>query len=146
MSKRIGKFVIIELDDSGGTARDLSNDITSVGGLGITSDEVEVGGYQQDKYYLAARQDTPITLEGLFNPTATTGSHTVLSGIVGANTGRTLTIAIGNNAAPTTGDPEFEAEMICTAYTPTFDLNGPSTFSATLMPVSSTLMTWGTKA
>jgi hypothetical protein len=147
MSKRIGKFVTVSIDDSGGTARAVTNDITSVGGIETTYDEGEVGGYSQDKFYLALRADAPLTIEGLFNPTATTGSHTVLNSIVGVNTSTfTVTIAIGDNAAPTTGDPEWEGEYRCMSYTPTFDLNAPATFTATLMPASSTLPAWGTVA
>ncbi len=147
MSKRIGKFVTISIDDSGGTPRALTNDVTSIGGISLVYDEGEVGGYSQDKFYLALRADAPLTIEGLFNPTASTGSHTVLSGIVGKNVSPasvTVTIAIGANAAPTNGDPEWEGEYRCTEYTPTFDLNGPATFSAKLVPGTSTLPAWGT--
>ncbi len=146
MSKRIGKFVTISVDDSGATAREITSDVTSIGGVPLTYDEVEVGGYGQDKFYLAARADTTLTIEGLMNPTATTGSHTVLSGIVGSNTPGTVTIAYGSNAAPTTGDPEWEGEYICTEYTTTPDLNGAITFSATLRPGTSTSPAWGTVA
>jgi len=144
MSKRIGKFTTVSVDDSGNTARDITNDVTSLGGVPLTYEEIEVGGYGQDKYYLAGRADNSITLEGFFNPTATTGSHTVLSGIDGSNTARTVTIGYGSNATPTGGDPEFEGEFICTEYTVTPDLNGAMMFSAKFMPGSSTLPAWGT--
>ena len=147
MSKRVGKWVSVNIDDSGGTARDISNDVTAINGLPLTYNPVEVGGYQQNMMYLIGRGDSEITLTVLANPTATTGAHTVLSGIVGGNTARTVTIAVGNNAAPTTGDPEIEGEMICSTYTVTPDLNGPTTAEVTLKVASGqTLPAWGTVA
>lgn len=145
MSKRIGKHVIVIIDDSGGTARTITNDVTAINGMPLTYGKIEVGGYGQDMSYLVGRGDSEITLDCLFNPTATTGSHTVLSGIVGGNTARTMTIQIGNNATPTAGDPEWEGEVLCHTYTVTPDLNGAVTCQAVLVPASgNTLPAWGT--
>jgi hypothetical protein len=116
MSKRIGKFTKIYIDDSGGDAREITNDVSDIPGLPLTYDEVEVSGYGQDKQYLAGQGDVQISIEMQFTTTANTGTHTVFSGIVGDNTGHTLTVQIGANAAPTTGDPEFEGEFLVTSY------------------------------
>jgi len=147
MSKRIGKFTTVSVDDSGGTARDITNDVDSIDGLGATYDEVEQGGFSQDKFYRPARGDAPLTIEGFSNPTATTGAHIVLSGIAGVQSATfTVTVAVGANLAPTTGDPEWEGEFYCTEYKATPDLNGMFKFSAKLVPASSTLPAWGTKS
>ncbi len=143
---RIGKHTAVTLDDVGGTPRILTGQITSIGPPGVTYDEVEAGGYSHDKWYLAARGDAPISLEGKFNDTALTGSHTVLNGLNGTNTAATLTVQFGGNAVPATGVPEFEGEYIVTSYMVTSDLNGLMTFSATLAVATSTLPTWGTMA
>ena len=144
---RIGKWTKIYLDDSGGTARDLSTDLTDIDGLPLTADEIEVGGYTQDKQYLAGRQDSQITLTGNFTTTASTGTHTVISGVNNNNTVCTLTVQKGDNATPTSGDPEFEGEFIVMNYTPKPDLNGSMTFTVNLRPAyGQSIPTWGTVA
>ena len=143
---RIGKHVAVIVDDSGGTPRTLTGQITSISGIELTYDEVEKGGYGEDKSYLAARADAPITLEGLFNDTADTGTHTVFSGVVGTNTAVTVTIQLGDNATPTTGDPEWEGEYICTSYVVAPDLNGVMMCTAVFQVATSTLPAWGTVA
>lgn len=145
MSGRLGEFVTVNLDDSGSTARDITQYVTAIN-FPISAAEVEVGGFGQNMFYLAGRKDHQITMTGFADPTATTGSHTVISGIVGGNTARTLTLAFGNNTAPVSTDPEFEGEVICTSYEVTPDLNGALTFSATFKPADSTGMVWGTVA
>ena len=145
MSKRIGKWVVIILDDSGATARTITNDVTAINGLPLNYGKVEVGGFGQDMSYLLGRGDSEITLTVHASPTATTGAHTVIKGIVGGNTGRTLTIQIGANAAPTTGDPEFEGEVVCVSYNVTPDLNGAVMGEAVFAPASgNALPAWGT--
>jgi len=149
MAKRIGKFLTISVDDSGGTPRAITNDVTAINGIQLVYDEAEIGGYSQDKFYASLRADAPLEINGLFSDTASTGSHTVFSGIVGKNVSPasvTVTIAIGENAAPVSTNPEWEGEYRCTAYTVEFPLDGQATFSATLKPGTSTLPAWGTVA
>lgn len=145
MAKRIGKWTKVLIDDSGGTPRDITTDVTNIDGLPLTYDEVEVSGYTQDKNYLAGQGDSQITLEMLFTTTATTGTHTVFSGLVGGNTGRTLTVQYGNNAAVTTGDPEFEGEFIVIGYTPVSNKAGAQGSQAVLrVAADAALPSWGT--
>jgi hypothetical protein len=80
-----------------------------VDGVGISYEEADV------KTLCNAIMETihgygsvAINASGPFNNTATTGAHVVIEPLNGTATGATLTIAIGSNAAPTTGDPEFE--------------------------------------
>jgi hypothetical protein len=142
---RIGKFTNVLVDDNGGTARDISTDVTSISSS-LIYDEVEIGGFTEDKRYLAARADASMTIEGRVNTTATTGSHTVLSNIVGPNGGTTITVTIqyGNNAAATGGDPEFEGEYFLSSYEVTPELDGAQLFNAKFVPGSTTLPAWGT--
>lgn len=144
---RIGKFTKVLVDDSGATARDISTDVTAISSS-LIYDEVEIGGFTEDKRYLASRADASLTIEGRVNTTALTGSHTVLSGIVGPNGGTTVTVTIqyGNNAAATSGDPEFEGEYFCSSYEVTPELDGAQTFTAKFVPGATTLPAWGTVA
>lgn len=145
--KKIGKFVTISLDDSVPTARDITNDITAINGIGVTRGKIEVGGFGQDMSYLIGRGDTEVVLEGLANDTASTGFHTVAIDIEGDNAAHTLTIAIGDNATPTTGDIEFEGEVCAHSYSVTPDKDGAVTGSLSLVPFNgNALPAWGTKS
>jgi hypothetical protein len=142
---RIGKWTKVLMDDSGGTPRDISADVISIDGLPLAYDEIEASGFTQDHNYLAGQADAQISLEMKFTTTALTGTHTVFSGIVGSNTARTLTVQPGNNAAPTSGDPEFEGEFIVTQYTVTPAKDGMQTSTAALrIGPNATIPAWGT--
>ncbi len=144
---RIGKWTTVAMDDSGATARLITADVMSIDGLPLTYDEVEQSGYSQDHNYLAGQADAQISLEMKFTTTALTGTHTVFSGIVGSNTAGTLTVALGDNQAPTSGDPEYEGEFICTGYQVVPAKDGLITATATLrVGPDAAIPAWGTVA
>lgn len=144
--KRIGKFVAVLIDDTGASARTITNEVIAINGLPITRGEIEVGGYGQDMNYLLGRGDSSITLTMLFTDTATTGTHTIFSAHAAApNTGGTVDIRIGANAAPTTGDPKFTGEFVFNNYTVIPDLNGSVTSTVVCRPKEGqALPAWGT--
>lgn len=83
--------------------------INSVDGIGVSYEEVDVTTLcNAIMETIHGHGTVAINASGPFNNTATTGSHIVIQPLNGNATGATLTIAIGSNAAPTTGDPEFE--------------------------------------
>lgn len=147
---RIGKFCTVNMDDSGGTPRDITVNVIAVDGLPVSYDEYESSGYSQDHNYMAGQADSTVTLTMKFTTTASTGTHTVFNGIKGVNTGLTFTFAIGNNAAPTTGDPEFEGEMVCTSYVVNPPKDNIVTSTAVLRPAGGAttpaVPAWGTVA
>jgi hypothetical protein len=84
------------VDDSGGTPRDIRNDITSFNfatpravadWTGIDKSAIERG-------LLLA--DFTGTLNGIFNPTATTSSHAVLKTVPSSTVLRTVSLAIAS--------------------------------------------------
>lgn len=149
--KTTSRYITFTLDDSGGTPRNITNSITSIGGIGLNFDQVDVTTLADSvMQYLAGRGDAAISISGVFNNTAVaaapneSGAHPVLSSLNGANTAATLTIAIGIRAAPTTGDPEFSGEFICTSYTIGADLQNAN-WSAELKPAFGVAQpAWGT--
>jgi len=143
--KTTGRYVKILLDDSGGTPRDISASVSTIGGVGLNNEQVDVTTLSDSvMQYLSGRGDSTIELGGPFNNTATTGAHGVLSGLNGTNTAATLTIQIGIRAAPTTGDPEWEGEYVVLAYPVNVGLN-EVTWSATLKPAfGAATPAWGT--
>lgn len=145
------RYITVTLDDSGGTPRNISGSITSIGNIGLTYDQSDVTTIANAvKQYLTGYGDASIDLGGPFNNTAPaaapaeSGAHGVLSGLNGSNTAATLTIAIGIRAAPAGGDPEFEGEFVCTNYTVSASATD-LTWSATLKPAfGAAAPAWGT--
>jgi hypothetical protein len=143
--KTHSRYVKVIVDDSGGTARDVSASVDTLGGIGLTFDDAEVTTFADSiKQYLTGYGNSEITMGGPFNNTATTGAHTVMSGIAGSDaTSKTLTIQIGIRAAPTTGDPEWEGEYTCSEYLVNAD--GVARWTARFRPaLGASTPAWGT--
>ena len=143
----VEKSFRILIDDSGGTARDLSGDLVvgSVSGGGLTYDEADMTGVSETVFnFLSGHATSAITARFHMNDTATTGATTVLNGNAGG-TG-TLTLQWGQSgAAPTTGDPEWEGEYVLLDLTIALDGN-KFVHQVTLQPTGSTAPAWGTVA
>jgi len=140
--KTNARWIRVSVDDSGGTPRDISASVTSVGTVGLTHDETDVTAYSDGVHnFTLGQPSAPIDITGVLNNTASTGAHVVFSGLVGVETATfTVTVQIGIKAAPTTGDPEFEGEYVCSAY----NVSGDGTFTARMVPGSATVPAWGT--
>lgn len=139
------RWVMIQWDDSGGTARDLSGDLVpgSLSGGGLKFDEVDLTGVSEAVYnYLAGHAASEISAQFHMNDTATTGATTVLNSNDGS-TG-TLTIAWGNGTTATTGDPEWEGEYVM--LDDTIQLSGNKfVHNVVWKPTGSTAPAWGLK-
>ena len=144
MAKVAGDHCTVSVDNSSGTATDISDDVTSVE-IPDTFDMHDVAGMEAVHHFVPGQEVQEITLNGNFNA-ASNQSHAVLSGIVGKTDGSTVTIAIGANAAPTTGDPEFSGEFVCDNYQVTIPNSGPATWTAHFSKYGSTAAAWGTKS
>lgn len=142
--KTNAKHIRVSVDDSGGTARDISAAVANINGVGLTYAETDVTGYSDGvTNFTLGHPLSELEITGPLSNTATTGAHIVFTGIVGVETSTfTVTVQIGIRAAPTTGDPEFEGEYICSSYV----VNGDGTYTARMVPGSSTAPAWGTVA
>lgn len=140
--KTNSKHIRVSVDDSGGTARDISASVSSVSGVGLTYAETDVTAYSDGVInFTLGHPSSEIEISGPINNTASTGAHIVFAGIAGVETStKTVTIQIGIKAAPTGGDPEFEGEYICSSYI----VNSDGTYTARMIPGSSTAPAWGT--
>jgi hypothetical protein len=138
-----GDHVIVKVDDSGGTLRQFaSGDITSVD-LGQTFDQHDVTGFGDAVHRVINGQlQAPVTLKGFLTTTANTGTHTVLQGAFAAGTQVTLEVQVGQNAAPTTGDPKYTGEFFVESYKPILETGGAVKFEATLKPAIGTAPEW----
>lgn len=99
MAKETGLFMSLTVQDSGGMARDISNDVMTVT-VNQSRSLINVTGIDVDAFErLAALRDAEISLTGVFNP-ATNKSHdvfkdlNVLREFVITYTGATLTVTL----------------------------------------------------
>jgi hypothetical protein len=86
------KGATITVDDSSGSPQDISVDCRSFE-LKQDAGKVEVTGFTEgSKNYIPGMPVYEITLDFLWNSTATTGATTVLKGIFGSSTSKTVKI------------------------------------------------------
>ena len=131
--------------------------IDSINGVGLTYDEVDLTAFQDAcKGALPETPDCVITITGPFDTTAAaavgtlSGSHTILSAIVGGVTPLSLDFQVGIRHAWETGEPQFgisqsaTSGFLCRSYDP--DINtGKYSASFGMFPGSSA-PAWGTEA
>lgn len=140
-----GDFVVVKMDDSGGTLRTFANgDIYSVD-LGLTYDQFDVTGFGDlAHHFINGQIAAPVTIRGYLTTTATTGTHTVIKGDFAAGSQVHLRVAVGNNAAPVVGtDPEYSGLFLVQSYTPLVENGKAVMFAAQLKPVTGTAPSWG---
>ena len=144
MTALAGDHIVVIMDDSAGTPRQFAaGDINSVD-LGLTYTQHDVTGFgQAAQNFINGQIQAPVTIKGLLTTTTNTGTHTVINGVYQVGSTVTLTVQVGQNAAPTTGDPEFEGEFIVESYKPEIQAGGAIKFTAALKPATGTAPAWG---
>jgi len=155
------KYVKFQLDDSGGTMRDVP--ITSINGVGLNYPEVDVSAIQDAvKGFLTGQPDFSLEISGPIDTAAAqaasgsgsaaalSGSHTVLSDLPGGVTPLGFGIYIGIRHNWETGEPVFGLAasaangVICINYAPN-PVDGMYTATFRLYP-GSAAPAWGTAA
>ena len=137
MAKQTGLGDYIAVDDSGGTIRDISNDVTSYS-INVPQNMFEVTGVDKSAVErIVGLNDYTLSISGVFNK-ASNKSHDVFKTRTGT---RTVTIAIGGN---TTGYPELESEMLVNEYNLERGDDGGLNWTTTLSLSDGTTPTWGT--
>jgi hypothetical protein len=82
--------------------------IDSLGDVGLDYPEEQMSAFQDAvKGVLVGKPDFSLTFGGPFSDTATTGTHTVLSAMVGVMTPRSFDVQIGIRHAWEAGEPQF---------------------------------------
>lgn len=121
--KTTSLYIRVYVDDTAGTVRHITNSVNNVGGMGITSDQIDVSTFADTlKQYLNGLKDSNLTMSGPFDDTAVattptaSGAHKVLAPLSATNNAATVTIEIGSRAEPTTGDAKWSGEYICNSY------------------------------
>jgi hypothetical protein len=117
--RTVGKFFKFQISDSASTIRDIP--VNTIGGVGITYDEIDVSALQQAlKSFLSGQGSVKLTIGGPFSNAAAvgastssvttpalSGSHTVLQPLNGGMTAKTFGVYLGIQAYWTPGDPVF---------------------------------------
>lgn len=137
MAKQTGLGDYLAIDDSGGSARDISNDITSYS-VNTPQNMFEVTGVDKSAVErIIGLNDYTLSVNGVFNK-ASNKSHDVFKTRTGT---RTVTLAIGGN---TSGYPKLEAEMLVTEYNLERGDDGGLNWTAGLSLQSGTVPAWTT--
>ncbi len=139
MAKQTGLGDYLAVDDSGGTARDISNDIGDYG-INISQELIDTTGLDKSaKERITGISDGDVSLNGFFNA-ASNKSHDVFKTRTGT---RTFDLRIGGN---TSSNPKLTMEMVVAGYNLTRGADGSLTWSATLNLQSGTVPTYSTVA
>lgn len=118
MAKISAKNAVIAVDDSAGTPRTISSDVSSFE-IEYNVDPLEVTGFGEGSHnYTPGLLATGVTLEIFWNSAATTGAFTVLKGIIGSSSSKTLSIT------PEVGGPVFSGEFMCDGIKPGSSVDG----------------------
>ena len=160
--RTVGKFGKFQIADSGATIRDIP--VTSINGVGLTYDEVDVSAIQDAvRGYLNGQADFSLEISGPFDTSAVqaasgsgsaaalSGSHTVLNDLPNDLTPLAFGIYFGIRQYWNTGEPVFGLSddtsgngILCMSY----NVN-PADMTYTAMfrlYPGSTAPSWGTSA
>jgi len=137
MAKQSGLGDYLAVDDSGGTARDISNDVTNATFNNGTALQEVTGIDKSAVERLQLLGDGTVSINGVFN-SASNLSHDVFKTQTGT---RTVTYCVGGN---TGSNPKLEMEMLISAYNLDRAADGSLTWSAELSLQSGTVPTWST--
>lgn len=134
MAKESGLGLTVTLDDSGGTGRAISNDVTNLTfstPRGV-QDSTGVNSSANERLLLLA--DFQCSLTGIFNDAASTGFHTVVKDVGSTSATRTLSLAHSGQT--------LANETVATDQQWSRDTSGAFICTVPLMLNSTTVPTW----
>ena len=137
MAKSSGITSTYSLDDSGGTLRDISTAVLSFE-ISTPRGVFDITGLDKSAIErMLGLADCQLSLNAQFDPTATTGVHTVLRTMSSSSAARTATIVI--NSTPTA---TLSVEVVCSECTWSRSQDGNLLMAATLMLQNGAVPTW----
>ena len=137
MAKQSGLGDYLAVDDSSGSARDISTDVTSATFNTGKSLQDFTGIDKSAVERLQLLGDGSVTINGVFDA-ASNLAHDVFKVTSGT---RTVTYCIGGN---TSSNPKLEMEMLVESYNLDRAATGELTWTASLQLQSGTVPTWST--
>jgi hypothetical protein len=135
MPKQSGlAWTTLSVDDSGGTVRDIRNDITDLAFATPRAVQDVTGIDKSAMERLLLLADFTMDLNGVFNPTATTSSHAVFRTVPSTSVARTTSLGIGGVT--------LAGELLFTDYSLKRGNDGALTWSAPGVLADGTVPTW----
>ena len=135
MSKETGLGITtLSVDDSGGTARAIINDISDFNVSTPRPDQDVTGIDKSAMERLLLLADYQITLNGVFNDAASVSAHAVFSTVPSTSVARTVTLVVSGQSLP--------AEMLFTDYNLTRATDGSLTWTTSGLLSDGTVPTW----
>lgn len=136
MAKSSGLGATVSVDDSGGTLRDISNDVLSFTLKDERGEQVITGVDKSAMERLLLVADRGFGLSGVFNP-ATNKSHDVFKTVASTSVTRTVTVVL--NTSPTA---TATAECVISNYNLSRGANGELTWSVDAKLADGTAPAW----
>lgn len=137
MAKSSGITTTLSVDDSAGTLRDISTAVLSFD-IATPRGVADITGLDKSAIErLLLLSDGTVTLNMQYDPTATTGQHTVFRTMSSSSVTRTVTTLI--NSTPTA---TLSMEMICNEYNLSRGQDGNLLATATLELANGAVPTW----
>jgi hypothetical protein len=138
MAKQSGLGYSINVDDAGGTARDISNDVTDFNYAMPRAVEETTGVDKYAMERILTLADFSISLNGIFN-NAANKSHDVLKTVPSTSVNRTTTLAI---TGPTSVTSTLANECLYSDYQVKRDNTGKLTWTAPGILADGNVPTW----
>lgn len=137
MAKSSGITTTLSVDDSAGTLRDISTAVLSFD-IATPRGVADITGLDKSAIErLLLLSDGTVTLNMQYDPTATTGQHTVFRTMSSSSVTRTVTTLI--NSTPTA---TLSMEMICNEYNLSRGQDGNLLATASLQLANGAVPTW----
>lgn len=135
MAKSSGlAWTTLSVDDSGGTPRDIRNDITNFE-FATPRAVQEITGIDKSAFErLLLLADFSLTMTGVYNPTATTSSHAVLKTVSSSSVLRTVSMTVLAQS--------LNNECIITDYNITRANSGELTWTSPAVLADGAVPTW----
>jgi hypothetical protein len=133
MAKESGMGMSAAIDDSGGSARTISNDITNLDWANPRGVQDVTGLDKSAMERLLLLADFSITVNGIFNDASNT-SHDVFKTVTSSSVARTVTLAISGQTLPN--------ECLFSDYSLSRGNDGSMTYTAPGALTGGTVPTW----
>lgn len=133
MAKESGLGMTVSVDDSGGTLRDLSNDITNIDWATPRGVQDITGLDKSAVERLLLLADVSGTINGVFND-ASNKSHDVFKTVSSTSVDRTITIVVSGQT--------LSMECVLTDYSISRSATGELTYSVPWSLADGTVPTW----
>ena len=110
------KYTEFWIDNAAGILTELTDDLipSSIANPGLVAQGVDMTAENSPvEVHQEGRPKAPFSVKFHTNNTASTGAYTILTAIRGTGP-KTVNIRLGTGGAPTSGDPQFGGEVVCT--------------------------------